>query len=113
MYATEHARGGGNNPTVGCEVVAGGLRKCVEFLESYGSIKFRTKGNGFALSFMQLPMPKFYAIMTQRIYMHNPPPVGNDPKMVIVTLQNFRYADTFVAILVNKVRNAAVYGGNQ
>ena len=69
--------------------------------------------DGFALSFMQLPMSKFYAIISQRIYIHNPPPVGNDPKTAIVTLQNFRYVDTFVAKLVNKVRDAAVYGGNQ
>ena len=39
--SVEHARGGGNNPTVGCEVVAGGLRNCVEFW----SIKLSTKGN--------------------------------------------------------------------
>ena len=45
VESVEHARGGGNNPTVGCEVVADGLRNCVEFLESYGSIKLRTKGN--------------------------------------------------------------------
>ena len=29
--SVEHARGEGNNPTVGSEVVAGELRNCVEF----------------------------------------------------------------------------------
>ena len=41
--SVEHARGGGNNPTVGCEILAGGLRNCV--LESNGIIKLCIKGN--------------------------------------------------------------------
>ena len=65
----------------------------------------------YALSFMQLPMND--TIITQRIYIHNPPPIRNEPKAAIVSLQNFWYADTFVAILLNKVRDAAVYGSNQ
>ena len=56
----EHARGGGNNPTVGCEVVAGGLRNCVEFWRVMGSSSFVQKVivEGYALLFMQLPMPR-------------------------------------------------------
>ena len=36
----EHARGGRNNPAVGCEVVAGGLRNCVEFWRVVGASSF-------------------------------------------------------------------------
>ena len=56
---------------------------------------------------------EIYAIITQQIHIHNPPPIRNEPKTAIVSLQNFWYADTFVAILLYKVRDAAVYGGNK
>ena len=59
VESVEHARGEGNNPTVGCKVVAGGLRKCVEFWRVMGA-NFVQKVfvEGYALSFMQLPMPR-------------------------------------------------------
>ena len=38
-----HARRGGNNPTVACEVVAGGLRNCVEFWRVMGASNFVQK----------------------------------------------------------------------
>ena len=56
---------------------------------------------------------EIYAIITLRISIHNPPPIRNEPKMAIVSKQNFWYADKVVAILLYKVRDAAVYGGNQ
>ena len=58
--SVEHARGGGNNPTVGCEVVAGWLRNCDEFWRVMGASSFVQKVimEGYALSFMQLHMPK-------------------------------------------------------
>ena len=58
--SVEHARGEGNNPTVGCKVVAGGLRKCVEFWRVMGASNFVQKVivEGWALSFLQLTMPK-------------------------------------------------------
>ena len=41
--SVEHARGGGNNPTVACQVVAGGLRNCVEFWRVMGALYFVQK----------------------------------------------------------------------
>ena len=58
--SVEHARGEGNNPTVGCEVVAGGLRNCVDFWRVMAATSFvqNVIVEGYALSFMQLPMPR-------------------------------------------------------
>ena len=58
--SVEHARGGGNNPTVGCEVVADGLRNCVEFWRVMGasSVVQKVIVEGYALAFMQLLMPR-------------------------------------------------------
>ena len=38
--SVKHARGGGNYPTVGCEVVAGGLGNCVEVWRVMGASSF-------------------------------------------------------------------------
>ena len=113
--SVEHARGGGNNPTVGCEVVAGRLRNCVEFLRVMGASSFVQKVTVDVIHChsRNYPCQEFYEIITQRIYKHNPPTIRNQPKMAKVRSQNFRYADTFVAILLNKVCNTGVYGGNQ
>ena len=58
--SVEHARGGGNNSTVGCEEVADGLRNCVEFWRVMGASSFVQKVivEDYALSFMQLPMQR-------------------------------------------------------
>ena len=37
--SVEHARGGGNNPTVGGEVVAGGVLNCVEYWRVMGALQ--------------------------------------------------------------------------
>ena len=58
--SVEHARGGGNNPTSGCEVVAGGLGNCVAYWRVMGASSFVQKiiVEGYALPFMQLFMPQ-------------------------------------------------------
>ena len=56
--SVEYARGGGNNPTLACKVVAGGLRNCVEFWRVMGASNFVQKVivEGWALSFTRSPM---------------------------------------------------------
>ena len=58
--SVEHARAEGNNPTLGCEVVAGGLTNCVDFWRVMRASSFVQKVivEAYAFSFMQLPMPR-------------------------------------------------------
>ena len=73
--SAEHARGGGHNPTVGCEVVADGLRNCVEFWRASSFVqKVIVRGGGVMhCHSCNYSRQEFYAIITQQIYTHKPP----------------------------------------